>query len=58
MEPKFCPFMSTQEKKFPCSPSCALCLAYHGGLSCAIVVAAASSTDIETVVKSKNQPGF
>lgn len=58
MEPKFCPFMSTQEKKFPCSPSCALCLAYRGGLSCAIVVAAASSTDIEMVVKSRNQSGF
>ena len=54
MEQKFCPFMSTQEKKFPCSPSCALCLAYRGGLSCAIVVAAASSADMEAVVKSKN----
>lgn len=54
MEPKFCPFMSTQEKKVLCAPSCALCLAYRGGLSCAIVVAAASSADMEAVVKSKN----
>ena len=54
MEPKFCPFMSTQEKKVLCVPSCALCLAYRGGLSCAIVVTAVSSADMEAVVKSKN----
>ena len=56
MEPKFCPFMSTQEKKVLCVPSCALCIAYRGGLSCAIVVAAVSSADMEDVVKSKNYP--
>ena len=58
MEPKFCPFMSTQEKKVLCVPSSALSLPDRGELSCAIVVAAASSADMEAVVKSRNQPGF
>lgn len=40
MEPKFCPFMSTQEKKVLCVPSCALCLQSDEKLYCSFTFAA------------------
>ena len=48
MEPKFCRFMSTQEKKVLCVPSCALCLQDGVKLLCAFAFAALNSQPPKT----------